>query len=138
MIVRRDVPRDRMQRWRLLGIAGLAAAGPGAAFAPRAARPAAASAASSATDLALELQKLLGQHAVLAAELMRSRIRNDPDLAQAANAAVGKNTRDMAAVVASLGGPQASQAFSTQWSAHVAALFNYARGLATDDAQVRS
>src|SRR4051794_39304097 len=108
MIVRRDVERGRMQRWQLLGIAVLAgavpavaiaapsvirpgaaavgsshgvahsvAAGPGAALGPRAARPAAV---SSATDLALELQKLLGQHAVLAAELMRSRIRNDPDL----------------------------------------------------------
>jgi hypothetical protein len=86
-----------------------------------------------ATDLALQLQKLYGQHAVLTAELMRSRVRSDPDLAQAANAAVGKNTQDLAAVIGTIAGPQAAKGFSTQWSAHVAALFNYARALATKD-----
>ena len=165
MIVRRDAIIGRAQSWRLLGLAALVVsvpavavaappagtrpvaaesamaheAGHGAMGAPAVSRPGAAlpAAETAATDLALELQKLLGQHAVLAAELMRSRIRNDPDLAQAANAAVGKNTRDMAAVVAGLGGEEASKGFSTQWSTHVAALFNYARGLATDDRQVR-
>jgi hypothetical protein len=87
----------------------------------------------NATDLALQLQKLYGQHAVLTAELMRSRVRSDPDLAQAANAAVGKNTQDLAAVIGTIAGPQAAKGFSTQWSAHVAALFNYARALATKD-----
>jgi hypothetical protein len=165
MNVRRDAAVGRARSWRLLGLAALvvsvptvAVAAPPAGTRPGAAEPAMAhgaahalvgapagsrpgavqpAAVTSATDLALELQKLLGQHAVLAAEMMRSRIRNDPDLAQAANAAVGKNTRDMAAVVAGLGGPQASQGFSAQWSAHVAALFNYARGVATNDREVR-
>jgi hypothetical protein len=86
-----------------------------------------------ATDLALQLQKLYGQHAVLTAELMRSRVRSDPDLAQAANAAVGKNTQDLAAVIGTIAGPEAAKGFSTQWSAHVAGLFNYARALATKD-----
>jgi hypothetical protein len=99
---------------------------------------AAPAAAPTAPDLALEYQKLLGQHAVLAAELMRSRIRNDPDVAEAANAAVGKNTRDMAAVVASLGGPEAAKTFSSQWSTHVTALFNYARALAAKDRQAQA
>src|SRR4051794_25195054 len=114
MIVRRDATHRHVRRWQVLGIAALAAAVPAVAVAappsvtglaalgrshevahsvvagpPAGSRPGAApAAATSATDLALELQKLLGQHAVLAAELMRSRIRNDPDLAQAANAAV--------------------------------------------------
>jgi hypothetical protein len=87
----------------------------------------------SATDLALQLQKLYGQHAVLTAELMRSRVRSDPDLAQAANAAVGKNTQDLAAVIGSLAGPEAAKGFSTGWSAHVTSLFNYSRALATKD-----
>ena len=102
-----------------------------AAAAPAAAAP------LSAPDLALQLQKLYGQHVVLTAELMRSRIRNDPDLAQAANAAVGKNTRDLAAVIGRIAGPQAAKGFTTQWSAHVATLFNYARGLATKDSAVQ-
>jgi hypothetical protein len=46
---------------------------------------------------------------------------------------VGKNTRDMAAVIGSLNGPQAASAFSTGWSMHVTALFNYARALAAKD-----
>jgi hypothetical protein len=107
-----------------------------------AARPISAAAAVPAapldvTDLALQLQKLYGQHAVLTAELMRSRVRSDPDLAQAANAAVGKNTRDLAAVIQTIAGPEAAKGFSAGWSAHVAQLFNYARGLATDDAALR-
>ncbi|HKG50824.1 MAG TPA: hypothetical protein VKB14_10315 [Actinomycetales bacterium] len=164
MNVRWDAAVGRARSWRVLGLAALVVsvpavvvAAPSSGARPGAAEPAMAhgahsfpdlaaasrpgavqpAAVTSATDLALELQKLLGQHAVLAAELMRSRMRDDPDLAQAANAAVGKNTRDMAAVVAGLGGPQAAQGFSTQWSTHVAALFNYARGLATDDRQAR-
>jgi hypothetical protein len=40
----------------------------------------------------LQFQALLGQHTMLAADMMRGRIRNDPDVAQAANAAIGKNT----------------------------------------------
>jgi hypothetical protein len=87
----------------------------------------------NATDLALQLQKLYGQHSVLTAELMRSRVRSDPDLAQAANAAVGKNTKDLAAVIESLAGPEAAKGFSTGWSAHVASLFNYSRALASKD-----
>jgi hypothetical protein len=103
-----------------------------------ASQAAAPAAAPAAPELALEYQKLLGQHAVLTAELMRSRIRSEPDLAEAANAAVGKNTRDMAAVVASLAGPQAAKAFSSQWSTHVTALFNYARALAAKDRQAQA
>ena len=50
-------------------------------------------------ELALQLQALLGQHTVLAADMMRGRLRNDPDLAQAANAALGKNTDAMGKLV---------------------------------------
>src|SRR4051794_38342815 len=146
MNVRRDAVVGRARSWRVLGLAALVvtvpavvvaapssgarpgAAGPAVAhgaahsFAevPAALRPGAVqpAAVTSATDLALELQKLLGQHAVLAAELMRSRMRNDPDLAQSANAAVGKNTRDMAAVVAGPRGPPAPPGVSPPWAPH--------------------
>jgi len=88
-------------------------------------------------DAALRLEALLGQHAVLAADLMRGRIRNDEDFGQAANAAVGRNTEDLAGLVGSLFGEQAAGQFRTLWTDHVTALFNYSRGLATDDAAVR-
>jgi hypothetical protein len=74
---------------------------------------------------------------VLAAELMRGRLRGDEDFAQAANAAVGQNTDELAQVVEGLAGPEQATRFSTLWGTHVTSLFNYARGLATNDTAVR-
>ena len=94
-------------------------------------------AGESPADKALQLEALLGQHSVLAADLMRGRIRNDDDFGQAANAAVTRNTDDLATMVGSLFGDQAATAFRGLWTDHVTALFNYSRGLATNDAAVR-
>lgn len=93
---------------------------------------------TSAADLSLQLQALLGQHSLLAAEMMRSRVKGTPDFAQAANAALGKNTEAMSEVVASLFGAQAKAGFAPTWGEHVTALFDYARGLADDDDAVRA
>ena len=109
------------------------AAGPG----PASSAPAAAAAPESPSDAALRLEALLGQHALLAADLMRGRLRKDEDFAQAANAAVGQNSDDLARIVGALLGDQQATRFKGMWSDHVAALFNYARGLATEDAAVR-
>jgi hypothetical protein len=98
----------------------------------------AAAAAPSATELSLQLQSLLGQHTVLAADMMRGRVRGDPDLAQAANAALGKNTDAMGQIVGTMFGDAAKNQFTTMWASHVQAFFNYARGLADKDAAVRS
>lgn len=89
-------------------------------------------------ELALQLQALLGQHTVLAADMMRGRLRNDPDLAQAANSALGKNTDAMGKLVAGAFGSQAAAQFTPLWSNHVTALFNYARGLADHDTTVQN
>ena len=91
----------------------------------------------SPADKALQLEALLGQHSVLAADLMRGRIRNDDDFGQAAGLAVTRNTDDLTAMVGSLFGDQAATAFRGLWSDHVTALFNYSRGLATNDTAVR-
>jgi hypothetical protein len=90
-----------------------------------------------APELALQLQALLGQHSVLAADMMRGRLRGDEDFIQAANAALGKNTAALAQLVESLYGEQAASQFSSLWTRHVQALFNYARGLVDDDASAR-
>src|SRR5829696_6879324 len=89
-------------------------------------------------DAALLLQSLLGQHAVLAADMMRGRLRDDPDLAQAANAALGRNTDAIGQIVAALFGDPARQQFTTLWGGHVQALFNYSRGVADGDDSVRA
>jgi hypothetical protein len=88
--------------------------------------------------LALQLQSLLGQHTVLASDMMRGRLRNDPDLAQAANAALGKNTAAMSALISGAFGQAAADKFAPLWSSHVAALFNYSRGLAEDNEAVQA
>jgi Sortase domain len=93
--------------------------------------------AESPADSALRLEALLGQHAVLAADLMRGRLRNDEDFAQAANAAVGQNTDELAKLVGAVAGEQAAGQFRSLWADHVTALFNYSRGLATGDTAVR-
>jgi hypothetical protein len=88
-------------------------------------------------DGALRLESLLGQHAVLAADMMRGRIRNDEDFGQAASAAVTRNTDDLAQLVGALSGAPAADQFRALWANHVIALFTYSRGLASDDAAAR-
>lgn len=91
----------------------------------------------SPADVALQLEALLGQHSVLVADMMRSRIRNDADFAQAASTAVTRNTDDLTAVVTAMFGDQAGTAFRGMWSDHTTAFFNYARGLAAGDTAAR-
>ena len=84
-------------------------------------------------DFTLQFEALLGQHTMLAADMMRGRIRNDPDLAQAANAAIGKNTDALGKLFATELGDNAAQTFTPLWADHVTGLFNYARGLGAGD-----
>ena len=88
-------------------------------------------------DAALRLESLLGQHAVLAADMMRGRIRNDEDFGQAANAAIGRNTDDLGQLVGALFGPAAADQFRTMWSEHVTALFTYSKSLVDNDTATR-
>jgi hypothetical protein len=98
---------------------------------------AAASAPVTAGDATLQLEALLGQHSVLVADMMRGRLRGDPDFAQAANAALTKNTEALGGLIRALLGAAAQARFTSLWSVHVTALFNYARGLADHDTAVR-
>ena len=131
-------------RWALTPflvlLTGLAAgsAAPSQAAHPGHVRPvAAATAPQPAAQLTLQLQALLGHHSVLASDMMAARIRGDEQLAQAAEAAVGKNTDAMGELVGSLLGDQAAGQFRLLWSAHVTALSTYARGVAQRDDGVR-
>jgi hypothetical protein len=84
-------------------------------------------------EFTLQFESLLGQHTVLASDMMRGRIRNDPDLAQATNAALGKNTDALGKLMSGEFGSKAAQTFTPLWSGHVTGLFNYARGLGDND-----
>ena len=94
---------------------------------------AAAKVPTSATDRALRLQALLGQHSILAADFMRGRIRGDDDFAQAADAALSKNTADMTQLIGEMFGSAAAKGFEPKWQQHVVELFAYAKGVADED-----
>jgi hypothetical protein len=98
----------------------------------------AAAAPDTAADRAVQLEALLGQHSVLAADLMRSRIRGDDDFVQAANAALGRNTDAMTDLVRRLFGDAAANAFAPQWSEHIVQLVAYAAALGDHDGAARS
>jgi hypothetical protein len=93
----------------------------------------AAAAPSTAADRAIQLEALLGQHAVLAADVMRSRVRGDDDFVQAANAALGKNTDDMTGLIGQLFGDATAKKFQPLWSQHIVELVAYASALADQD-----
>jgi hypothetical protein len=102
---------------------------------PAVARPPAAARAPApaAADQAIRFEALLGQHSVLAADLMRSRIRGDDDFVQAANAALGRNTSAMTTLMGQLFGSDMADKFGPMWSEHIVALFAYAGALAARD-----
>jgi hypothetical protein len=91
----------------------------------------------SIAEPGVRLEALLGQHSILAADMMRARIRQDADLAQSADSALGKNTAAMADLLQPVIGKAARDEFADRWAEHITELFNYARGLATDDDEVR-
>ncbi|MBG0567116.1 hypothetical protein [Actinoplanes aureus] len=92
---------------------------------------------SDAADHAVRLQALLGQHSVLAADVMRSRIRGDDDFVQAAEAALGKNTDAMTDLMDRLFGEDMVGTFRPMWAEHVVELVAYASALAARDNTAR-
>ena len=99
-----------------------------------------AAAPDTAADRAVRLQALLGQHSVLAADLMRSWIRGDEDFVQAANAALGRNTDAMNELVGQLFGRAAAATFAPMWAEHVVSVVDYAGAVVhqDDDARTRA
>ena len=89
-------------------------------------------------ELRAQLEQLLGQHAILTVRLTRARLRGDEDLAQTADEALSKNAADIAAPIGAVYGAEAAETFEQAWFNHVTYVFNYARGVADDDAAVKS
>jgi hypothetical protein len=92
----------------------------------------------SPVELRAQLEQLLGQHAILTVRLTRARLRGDEDLAQSADEALSKNAADIAAPIGAVYGTEAGESFEQAWFNHVTSVFNYARGVADDDAAVMS
>ena len=81
----------------------------------------------------IRLQSLVAQHSVLVADMMRARIARAPDVAQAADAALSKNTQALASLVDNLFGAAAGQQFVDVWGGHVRYFYAYADALAAKD-----
>ena len=92
----------------------------------------------SPVELRTQLEELLGQHAILTVRLSRARLRGDEDLAQTADEALSKNAADIAAPIGAVYGAEAAETFEQAWFNHITYVFNYARGVADDDAAVKS
>jgi sortase (surface protein transpeptidase) len=85
------------------------------------------------TQLRHQLQELFAHHATLAVRFMRSTVSEDPDLVDAANAVLVRNTGELeAALGQSLDATQAA-AFTVGWAAHTQVLFRYAAAVRNDD-----
>ena len=91
---------------------------------------------SPRTDLRLTLDRLLGEHLVLAAQAMRSGLTEAPDFAAVATALEG-NTADLAGAVGSVYGSAAGDAFADLWRAHIDAYVQFVQALGSQDAAAR-
>jgi hypothetical protein len=79
---------------------------------------------SAAGTLRVTLDRLLAEHAFLAAEAMRAGLAEAPDFAAAAEA-IGGNSTDLAAVVEAAYGAEAAGAFRDLWDAHIAGYVDF-------------
>jgi hypothetical protein len=79
---------------------------------------------SRATDLRLDLNRLLGEHTELAALAMRASLTNAPDEA-AASEALEANTAELQAAIATIYGEAAGTAFGTRWRDHTELYLDY-------------
>jgi hypothetical protein len=92
---------------------------------------------SPARQLQSRLGLLLGEHAELAVDAMRSGISNAPDF-PAAGAALDGNTREITAMIESVFGAAGAGSFQALWADHIDAFVTYTQALVADDAALES
>ena len=79
---------------------------------------------SPAAELRVYLDRLLGEHLILAAEAMRAGVANTPDFA-AARQALDANAKDLEDAIGGVYGADAGAAFGEVWAAHLVAYLDY-------------
>jgi len=92
---------------------------------------------SPAANLELTLDRLLGEHLVLAAEVMRAGLAKAPDFAAAREALAG-NTTDLSGAVGGIYGKDAGGAFDALWTRHIDAYLGFIAAMASGDANARA
>jgi hypothetical protein len=92
---------------------------------------------SPRTTLRVTLDRLLGEHLVLAAETMRAGLARTVDF-DAARQALAGNSSDLQAAIATYYGAEAGQQFGQVWREHVDAYVAFIQAVAADDAAART
>jgi hypothetical protein len=92
---------------------------------------------SAAGSLRVTLDRLLAEHAFLAAEAMRSGISGAPDF-DAAKAAINRNSAELEGVVAAAYGEEAAGAFRDLWDGHIAGYVDYIDASRANDTAART
>jgi hypothetical protein len=92
---------------------------------------------SPARQLQSGLGLLLGEHAELAVDVMRSGITDSPDF-PAAGVALDENTREITAVIESVFGAESAASFQALWADHIDAFVTYTEALVAGDAALES
>ena len=92
---------------------------------------------SPARQLQSRLGLLLGEHAELAVDAMRSGISNSPDF-PAAGAALDGNTREITAMIESVFGAASAGSFQALWADHIDAFVTYTQAVVADDAALEN
>ena len=91
---------------------------------------------SSAGTLRVTLDRILGEHAFLAAGAMRSGVAGSEDFGAAGKAIAG-NSDDLQAVVAAAYGDEAAADFRELWDAHISAYVQYIEAARDNDTAAR-
>jgi hypothetical protein len=91
---------------------------------------------SAAGTLRVTLDRLLAEHAFLAAEAMRSGAVGAPDAAAALDA-IERNSAELQAVVAAAYGDEAADAFRSLWDGHLAGYVDYIEAARANDPAAR-
>lgn len=92
---------------------------------------------SPRSDLRLALDRLLGEHMILAASAMRAGVTAAGDF-DAASDSLDENTADLTAAIASVYGDGAGVQFNDVWSEHIAAYLDFVRAIGTGDEAARA
>jgi hypothetical protein len=88
---------------------------------------------SPASELRIYLDRLLGEHLILAAEAMRAGMTQAPDFA-ATRQALDANAADLRDAIAGIYGDDAGEAFGAVWNAHLVAYLDYVDAVRDGDA----
>ena len=127
----------------VLGAAGAVSAQspsamPAMSMAPASTVPGSSDVLSPAADLRTTLDLKLGEHIILAVKATGAALRGDTEQFQAYGGLLNTNGTDIGAMIGSVYGTDAQDAFNTIWSAHNGFFVDYTTGVATDNKQLRN